>query len=130
MDTITLIPEQLIEFFGELYLHEPDELRVRVQFRDYLWLLLRNIQPILPHGPLHAHQCACGTFVLCGTPASKACTHNPCCRDCGSLPLDSVRATRQASTKAHGRTELSVRSGRIQNRTSDEMLIPRRTPVN
>ena len=110
MESISLISEQVIEFFGELYLHEPEELRLRVQFRDYLGLLSRNMRLVRPQGPLHAHRCVCGTFVLCETPASKECAHNPRCRDCGALPLDRDPATHQASTKAHGRTELSVTS--------------------
>jgi len=89
MDNLTSVPEHVIEFFGELYVHEPDDVRARIQFRDYLGLLLHERLPVsLPHGPLHAHRCICETLVLCETPAGRTCAHNPRCRNCGPLPLN------------------------------------------
>jgi hypothetical protein len=116
MDTIGL-PEQVIEFFGELYLHEPAELRGRVQFRDYIGLLSRNMHPNMPYDPLHAHRCVCGTFLLCRTPASKACAHSPCCRDCGSLSLNGNRETHHPGIKARRPSEPSVAT---ENRSSSQ----------
>lgn len=76
------VSDQTIEFFGELYLHEPDELRSRVQFHDYLLLLLRYQERVRSHDSSHVHRCDCGTFLLCDRPDKSDCGNKPCCRDC------------------------------------------------
>jgi len=45
---------------GELYLHEPDALRLRVEE-----LLRRNKRRIVTYNAFHAHRYACGTFLTC-----------------------------------------------------------------
>jgi hypothetical protein len=51
---------------GELYLHEPDELRLRVEE-----LLRRNKPRIVTYNPFHAHRYACGTFLTCEARPAK-----------------------------------------------------------
>ena len=101
MNSTVLVSDQMIEFFGELYIHEPHELRSRVQFRDYLDLMLRNQEPIRFHDPAHVHRCASGTFLLCERPASSDCGRELHCRDCGSGVVD-LAALRASNLKAFG----------------------------
>ena len=88
MDSTAPVSDQVIEFFAELYMHEPPELRSRVQFRDYLDLLLRYMEPVRFHEPSHVHRCACGTFLLCESPAKSDCGREPRCRDCYPTAAD------------------------------------------
>jgi hypothetical protein len=104
MSSTALVSDQMIEFFGELYRHEPSELRSRVQFRDYLDLLLRNQEPVRFHGPSHVHRCACGTFLLCERPANSECGREPRCRDCyAAVDLAAIEdLTPRANSRAGG----------------------------
>jgi hypothetical protein len=104
MNSIAPVSDQVIEFFGELYVHEPPELRSRVQFRDYLDLLLRNMEPVRFHDPSHVHRCACGTFVLCDSPTNSECGREPRCRDCCSaaVALDTRRTGEDLNLRAFG----------------------------
>jgi hypothetical protein len=88
MEESTLVADQVIEFLGELYLHEPNELQRRVQFRDYLQLLLRNKPRIVTYGQFHAHRCACGIFLTCGASSTEGCAQHPRCRGCDAGPFN------------------------------------------
>jgi hypothetical protein len=88
MNNSAPVSDQMIEFFGELYRHEPSELRSRVQFRDYLALLLRNQEPVRFHDPSHVHRCACGTYLLCERPTNSECGLELYCHDCHSPAVD------------------------------------------
>jgi hypothetical protein len=102
MGDTALFSDQVIEFLGELYVHEPDELRTRIQFRDYLELLLRNTPRITTYHPFHAHRCACGTFLTCEAPSAEACAQQPSCRECRA---GSVYRRQEKPSLNHGSIE-------------------------
>ena len=88
MSSTVPVSDLVIEFFGELYMHESPEVRSRVQFRDYFDLLLRNSESVRCHNPVHVHRCACGTFVVCENPANSECRESQTsCSDCSSTAL-------------------------------------------
>lgn len=93
MNSTAPVSDQVIEFFGELYMHEPPELRSRVQFRDYLDLLLRNMERVRFHDSSHVHRCSCGTFMLCESPANSECSRQFLCRDCNSAAVGLARSS-------------------------------------
>jgi hypothetical protein len=95
MGNTASVSDRVIEFLGELYVHEPYELRMRVQFRDYLELLLRNEPRIMTYNSFHAHRCACGTFLTCEAPSTEECEQKPTCSDCKATSFDQPQESRK-----------------------------------
>ena len=97
MERLLIVDDSVLDFIGELYVHEPEPVKGRVAFGDYLTISLHGF----PEGserrgdfaaPFHAHQCHCGKWVTCETPALSvdACVEEPLCkyhRPLGSGPL-------------------------------------------
>jgi len=102
MSNTASVSDRVIEFLGELYVHEPYELRMRVQFRDYLELLLRNEPRIMTYSPFHAHRCACGTFLTCEAPSSEECDQKPNCSDCKVTSFDQPQESRNPKIESGG----------------------------
>ena len=86
MERLLVVDDSVLDFVGELYVHEP-ELKGRVTFADYLAISLHGF----PEGSerrnefaetFHAHRCHCGTWVTCERPSfpADACAAEPLCR--------------------------------------------------
>ena len=95
MGDTALFSDQVIEFLGELCVHEPDELRTRIQFRDYLELLLRNNAgnhdlPSLPRASL----CLRNVSNVRGSLRGSVCAATKLPRMQGGIGLPASRKTK------------------------------------